>query len=101
MKIGLFSKAVLLVAVIALGNAFIVQPAMEIQKKHIASHAQENNGDESQCCFICHPSHHQWVAPTWPGGATRLVSTEPYLHKTSDLHSDPPIGSIFHPPHLV
>ena len=98
MKTGLVFKAILLVVVFALGNALMVQPALEIHKHKPIAHADEKASDEAHCCFICHPAHRQWAAPTWLSGAYHLISSGSYLHKTFDLHLDPPIGSIFHPP---
>lgn len=88
-----------MVGLIALGNQLIVQPAIEIQKRHIAAHAQEENGgDESQCCFICHPTHHQWIANNSASGIKQTVSTSYVYYNTSAAYPDPLIGSIFRPP---
>ena len=92
------SKIAFVIVLMALGNSLIVQPAMEIQKKHIASHAQENNGDESQCCFICHPAHYQWIANASTPGIKHTISTSHIAYHTAVPYPDPLIGSIFRPP---
>lgn len=96
-----FSKIVFFAALIALGNMLIVQPAMEIQKKSVVSHCQENSGDESTCCFICHPSHHQWLTPNWFVNKGALLASETFINPRVLFHSDPPAGSIFHPPSVL
>lgn len=92
------SKIAFAIALVALSNSLIIQPAMEIQKKHIAAHAQESGGDESQCCFICHPTHFQWIANGSTNSPQHLTVTTSYQHQVVSFHPDPPIGSIFRPP---
>ncbi len=92
------SKIALVIVFIALGNSLIVHPAMELQKKHIASHAQESNGDESQCCFICHPAHYQWFVDASTVASKCTVSSTLVSYHTFAASPDPRIGSIFRPP---
>lgn len=86
------------IALVALSNSLIIQPAMEIQKKHVTSHAQENCGDESQCCFICHPTHHQWMSNRVSDSSKPLTVSAAYQSQTFSFQPDPPVGSIFRPP---
>lgn len=92
------SKIAFAIALVALSNSLILQPAMEIQKKHMAAHAQEGGGDESQCCFICHPTHHQWMANRVSGSSHPLTVSTSYQPQTFSFQPDPPVGSIFRPP---
>ena len=92
------SKIVFFVALLAIGNSLIVQPALEIQQKHVAAHAAENSRDESDCCFICHPAHFQWIANASAPSVSRIISTSFIQPHTFTAYPDPRIGSIFRPP---
>lgn len=94
------SKIIFVVALMALGNSLIVQPALELRNNHIAAHEQENSGsgDESDCCFICHPAHFQWIANASNPSVKRIISTSFISHGTFSAIPDPRIGSIFRPP---
>jgi hypothetical protein len=90
------SKIAFVIVLMALGNSLIVQPAMEIQKKHMACHEQENNGDESQCCFICYPV--RWIANASTPEIRHTVSSTFVQYHSFTAYSDPRIESIFRPP---
>ncbi len=92
------SKIIFVVALMALGNSLIVQPALELRNNHIAAHEQENSGNESDCCFICHPAHFQCIANSSSPGVKRIISTSFISHSNLSVVPDPGIGSIFRPP---
>lgn len=92
------SKIIFVVALMALGNSLIVQPALELRSNHVATHEQDNCSDESSCCFICHPAHFQWIANTASTNVHRINFTSFVTHSTPSSVPDPRIGSIFRPP---
>jgi hypothetical protein len=93
----LFSLALFL-SFAAIGNAAILEPLHDVKNPKAFSHTAEAGADESQCCFICHPIHHQWFA-NWPvsGLYPHTISTA-YHDQVINFHLDPPLGSIFRPP---
>lgn len=82
----------------ALGNAAILEPLRDVKSPKVFSHSAEKDSDESQCCFICHPAHHQWMANATVNSPHRLTCASSFQHQTVHFHPDPPIGSIFRPP---
>lgn len=93
------SKIVFFIVLVALSNSFIIHPATELQKKHVVHHTQEDSGDESQCCFLCHTTHHQGIVSSGLGNESHVLSVSTY-HAPLAVNFDPSplLNSVFRPP---
>lgn len=86
----------IIVAFVALAgilNCVLIEPAFAYKEDFAA-----NQKDEAHCCFICHSSHHQWIAGNISSDIPYLVPAGPPVLQELQCLIDPPAESIFHPP---
>lgn len=89
----IFLVLIAIVALVGILNCVMIEPALAYKEDPAASQT-----DKAHCCFICHSSHHQWIASSISSDFPYLVLTgSPVLQELQFL-IDPPAGSIFHPP---
>ena len=82
------------VALFGVINCALLEPALAYQEDKAASTETQT----SDHCLLCCSAHHQWI----PTSSTELITNN---HQSSQFasfrltfHTDPAIGSIFHPP---
>lgn len=84
---------VALVTLVGIFNCILIEPAFAYKEDPAASQK-----DEAHCCFICHSSHHQWIAGGSSSDFPHLIPTASAVLQETQFLIDPPAGSIFHPP---
>jgi len=91
-KVAYYTLA--LIALIGLLNCSLIEPAFAC--KESLSHSTAS--DDLDCCFIHCSIHHQYVSASSSEFPATTNQSNPFVSLHLDLHSDPALGSIFHPP---
>ncbi len=82
-----------LMALMGMMNCFLLEPALAVKEQFSLDQTED-----SDCCFLCCSTHHQWVSPLSLDFLPSLFQSADVVPSNLSLYSDPARGSIFHPP---
>src|SRR3989338_3068257 len=82
------------VALFGVINCTLLEPALAYQEDKATSTETQT----SDHCLLCCSMHHQWISQSSSEFAINNHQSNQHIPLHFDLHSDPAIGSIFHPP---